>query len=83
MSSRKGMIKTNIPAIPKKYLNFDRHINDEDIWFIEVKTKTKIFKTPCRLKSITHRFDKQSEGWDVKVIGKWDGDDTSKYTKFE
>ena len=83
MSSRKGMIKTSIPVTPKKYLNFDRPINNEDMWFIEVTTKTKIFRTPCRLDSAMHRFDNQSEGWDVKVIGKWNGDDTSKYTKFE
>jgi len=83
MSSRKGMIKTSIPSIPKKYLNFDRPINNEDMWFIEVTTKTKTFKIPCRLKSMTERFDNQSEGWDVRVIGMWNGKDTSKYTKFE
>lgn len=83
MSSRKGMIRTNIPAKLKKSLNINMEINDEDIWYIHVISKSKTFNMPCRLKSMMERFDNQSESWDVKVIGKWNGDDTSKYTKFE
>ena len=81
MSNRKGLIKKNTITTPKKSLNINIEINDEDMWHVRISSKTKTFEAPCRLSSLKELFDLQKESWDVVVLGKWINSDSRQFVK--
>lgn len=83
MSNRKGLIKTRVIIESKRYLKLNIDINDEDLWHVKVTSKTRIFKTPCRLSSLKTLFDLQKESWDVTVLGKWINSDSKQFIKLD
>ena len=83
MSNRKGLIKVNPIIELKKSLSINIEIDNDNLWFIEVTDKIHTFKMPCRLESMTRRFDNQKDSWSVVVLGKWVNSDGRNYIKLD
>ena len=83
MSSRKGLIKANTIIEPKKSLSIDINIDNDNLWFIEVTDRIHTFKMPCKLDSMTKRFEIQKHSWNVVVLGKWINSDGRNFIKLD
>ena len=83
MSNRKVLIKTSTIAISNKTLIINIEINNEDMWYVRVTSKDKIFETPCKLDSLKTLFDLQKDSWNVIVLGKWINSDGRNFIKLD
>lgn len=57
-------------VIPAK-LSIDRDIDDDHIWFVEIKFNGGSKRMPCRESTLRRSFNAQNKSWDVGVLGRW------------
>ena len=61
------MVKRIQPTKPR-HLTIDREINDEDIWHIQVTTKSGTFNMPYRKSGLDRAFFNGAGDWNCKVL---------------